>query len=73
MTARWIPEAPAFSERASRLLLMLGGLLVASGLLMAYQRSLGMIGFLLAGIIGLWMIATIFIQDRRSRKRKGKS
>ena len=33
----------------------------------------GMIGFLLAGIIGLWMIATIFVQDRRSRKRKGKS
>jgi len=53
--------------------LVLGGLLVASGLLMAYQRSLGMIGFLFAGIIGLWMIATIFIQDRRSRKRKGKS
>jgi len=40
---------------------------------MAYQRSLGMIGFLIAGILGLWMIATIFIQDRRSRKRKGKS
>jgi ubiquinone biosynthesis protein len=53
--------------------LVLGGVLVASGLLMAYQRSLGMIGFLLAGIIGLWMIGTIFIQDRRSRKRKGKS
>jgi ubiquinone biosynthesis protein len=53
--------------------LVLGGLLVSSGLLMAYQRSLGMIGFLLAGIVGLWMIATILIQDRRSRKRKGKS
>jgi ubiquinone biosynthesis protein len=53
--------------------LVLGGLLVASGLLMAYQRRLGMIGFLIAGILGLWMIATIFIQDRRSRKRKGKS
>jgi predicted unusual protein kinase regulating ubiquinone biosynthesis (AarF/ABC1/UbiB family) len=53
--------------------LVLGGLLVASGLLMAYQRSLGMIGFVIAGVIGLWMIATIFIQDRRSRKRKGKS
>jgi ubiquinone biosynthesis protein len=53
--------------------LVLGGLLVSSGLLMAYQRSLGMIGFLLAGIVGLWMIGTIFIQDRRSRKRKGKS
>ena len=53
--------------------LVLGGLLVASGLLMAYQRSLGMIGFLISGILGLWMIATIFIQDRRSRRRKGKS
>jgi predicted unusual protein kinase regulating ubiquinone biosynthesis (AarF/ABC1/UbiB family) len=53
--------------------LVLGGLLVASGLLMAYQRRLGMFGFLIAGIIGLWMIATIFVQDRRSRRRKGKS
>jgi ubiquinone biosynthesis protein len=53
--------------------LVLGGLLVASGLLMAYQRSLGMIGFVLAGALGLWMIFTILIQDRRSRRRKGKS
>lgn len=53
--------------------LVLGGLLVASGLLMAYQRRLGTIGFLVAGVIGLWMITTIFIQDRRSRRRKGKS
>jgi len=53
--------------------LVLGGLLVASGLLMAYQRSLGMIGFIIAGALGLWMIVTILIQDRRSRKRKGKS
>jgi ubiquinone biosynthesis protein len=53
--------------------LVLGGLLVASGLLMAYQRSLGMIGFLLSGALGLWMIFTILIQDRRSRRRKGKS
>jgi ubiquinone biosynthesis protein len=51
--------------------LVLGGLLVASGLLMAYQRRLGMIGFLIAGILGLWMVATILVQDRRSRKRKG--
>jgi predicted unusual protein kinase regulating ubiquinone biosynthesis (AarF/ABC1/UbiB family) len=52
--------------------LVLGGLLVASGLLMAYQRNLAMIGFLIAGAIGLWMVGTILIQDRRSRKRKGK-
>ena len=53
--------------------LVLGGLLVASGLLMAYQRRLGIIGFLVAGIVGLWMVATILISDRRSRKRKGKN
>jgi predicted unusual protein kinase regulating ubiquinone biosynthesis (AarF/ABC1/UbiB family) len=53
--------------------LVLGGLLVASGLLMAYQRRLGMVGFIIAGALGLWMIATILIQDRRSRRRKGKS
>jgi ubiquinone biosynthesis protein len=53
--------------------LVLGGLLVASGLLMAYQRRLGMIGFLIAGIIGLWMVATILISDRKSRKKKGKT
>jgi len=48
-------------------------LLVASGLLMAYQRRLGMIGFFIAAMIGLWMIVTILIQDRRSKRRKGKS
>src|SRR5437762_2723292 len=48
--------------------LVLGGLLVASGLLMAYQRSLAMIGFLIAGILGLWMVFAILVQDRRSRK-----
>src|SRR3954467_10516618 len=53
--------------------LVLGGLLVASGLLMAYQRSLAMVGFVIAGALGLWMVFAILIQDRRSRKRKGKS
>lgn len=52
--------------------LVLGGLLVASGLLMAYQRRLGIVGFLIAGVVGLWMVATILISDRRSRKQKGK-
>jgi predicted unusual protein kinase regulating ubiquinone biosynthesis (AarF/ABC1/UbiB family) len=53
--------------------LVLGGLLVASGLLMAYQPRLAMIGFLIAGILGLSMVGTILISDRRSRKRKGKN
>ncbi|HEX7596283.1 MAG TPA: hypothetical protein VF387_07995, partial [Gemmatimonadaceae bacterium] len=53
--------------------LVLGGLLVASGSLMAYQPRLGMLGFVLAAVVGLWMVGTILIQDRRSRRRKGKS
>ncbi|MFL5568190.1 MAG: AarF/UbiB family protein [Gemmatimonadaceae bacterium] len=53
--------------------LVLGGLLVASGYMMPYRRSLAMVGFVIAGVLGLWMIGTIFVQDRRSRKRKGSS
>ena len=53
--------------------LVLGGLLVASGYMMAYQRRLATVGFVIAGALGLWMIGTILIQDRRSRRRKGKT
>ena len=38
--------------------LVLGGLLVASGLLMAYQRRLGIAGFLIAALLE-WMVGTI--------------
>jgi hypothetical protein len=40
-----------------------GGLLVASGQLMAWQPRLTTVRFLIAAIIGLWMVATILIQD----------
>ena len=53
--------------------LVLGGLLVASGLLMQFQPRLAMLGFLIAAVLGLWMVFAILVQDRRSRKRKGKS
>jgi predicted unusual protein kinase regulating ubiquinone biosynthesis (AarF/ABC1/UbiB family) len=53
--------------------LVLGGLLVASGLLLQYQRRLGTIGFVLAGVIGMYMVITIMISDRKSKRRKGKS
>ncbi|HET9775695.1 MAG TPA: AarF/UbiB family protein [Gemmatimonadaceae bacterium] len=53
--------------------LVLGGLLVASGYMIQVQRRLATAGFIIAGAIGLWMIATILIQDRRSRRRKGKT
>jgi len=53
--------------------LVLGGLLVASGLLMQFQPRLAMVGFLIAAALGLWMVFAILVQDRRSRRRKGKS
>src|SRR2546423_1967576 len=53
--------------------LVLGGLLVASGLLMQFQPGLAMLGFLIAAALGLWMVFAILVQDRRSRRRKGKS
>jgi ubiquinone biosynthesis protein len=53
--------------------LVLGGLLVASGYMMQFQPSLAMVGFLIAGVLGLWMVFAILVQDRRSRGRKGKT
>jgi len=53
--------------------LVLGGLLVASGLLLQHRPRLGTIGFLIAGALGLYMVVTILISDRRSKRRKGKS
>jgi len=52
--------------------LVLGGLLVASGLLMQFQPRLAMFGFIIAAALGLWMVFAILVQDRRSRRRKGK-
>lgn len=45
--------------------LVLAGVVVASALLLPHQRILGMIGFVIAGVIGLWMVATILISDRK--------
>jgi ubiquinone biosynthesis protein len=45
--------------------LVLAGTVVASASLYPYQKVLGMIGFIIAGAIGLWMVATILISDRK--------
>jgi ubiquinone biosynthesis protein len=47
--------------------LVLGGLIVASALLMPYRRTLGTIGFVLAGLIGLYMVLVIMFTDRRDK------
>jgi ubiquinone biosynthesis protein len=45
--------------------LVLAAVVVASALLFPYQRTLGMIGFVIAGVLGLWMVITIMYTDSR--------
>lgn len=44
--------------------LVLAGTVVASAMLIQYQRSLGMFGFVLAGVIGIYMVLSILWTDR---------
>jgi predicted unusual protein kinase regulating ubiquinone biosynthesis (AarF/ABC1/UbiB family) len=44
--------------------LVLAGLLIASAMLIQYRRALGTAGFLLAGVVGLWMVLAIVWSDR---------
>jgi predicted unusual protein kinase regulating ubiquinone biosynthesis (AarF/ABC1/UbiB family) len=45
--------------------LVLAGLLIASAMLIQYRRALGTAGFLLAGVVGLWMVLAIVWSDRK--------
>lgn len=45
--------------------LILAGLLVASAMLLPHSRRLGMVGFWVAGVLGLYMVLTIWFTDRR--------
>lgn len=45
--------------------LVLAALIIASAQLLPYWRTLGTIGFTLAGVLGLWMVATILYSDRK--------
>ena len=44
--------------------LVLAGTIVASAMLIQYQRSLGTLGFILAGVIGIYMVLSILWTDR---------
>jgi hypothetical protein len=46
---------------------VLAGLLIASAMLINSRRTLGTIGFVLAGAIGLWMVLSILWTDRKSK------
>jgi predicted unusual protein kinase regulating ubiquinone biosynthesis (AarF/ABC1/UbiB family) len=49
--------------------LVLAGLVVASAMLLPYHRALGTGGFVLAGVIGLWMVFAILWTDRVAGRR----
>jgi ubiquinone biosynthesis protein len=46
--------------------LVLAGVVVASALLMPHMRWLGTIGFVIAGVIGLYMVVSILVSDRKA-------
>jgi predicted unusual protein kinase regulating ubiquinone biosynthesis (AarF/ABC1/UbiB family) len=51
--------------------LVLAGLLIASAMLIPSRRTLGTAGFLLAGIVGLWMVFAIVSSDRHGNRPHG--
>jgi ubiquinone biosynthesis protein len=48
--------------------LVLGAIVVASAMLLPHRRTLGTTGFIIAGLIGLYMVVSILVQDRSERR-----
>lgn len=48
--------------------LVLGGIVVASAMLLPHRRTLGTTGFIIAAIIGLYMVVSILVQDRSEKR-----
>ena len=70
-----VPQLPALivalEKVANRIFsgLVLAGLLVASSQLLPYWRTLGMIGFIIAAVVALYIVITITMSDRRGNRR----
>src|ERR687893_20313 len=47
--------------------LVLAGIIIASAMLLPHRRALGTAGFWIAGAIGLYMVVSIWVRDRRER------
>jgi predicted unusual protein kinase regulating ubiquinone biosynthesis (AarF/ABC1/UbiB family) len=68
------PQLPAMLEGmqkiANRVLigLIIAGLLISSGLLLRYYQILGLVGLILAGGIGLYVLINVLVTDRRATK-----
>ena len=45
--------------------LVLAGIVVASAMLLPHRRNLGTAGFIIAGVLGLYMVVNILLSDRR--------
>ena len=45
--------------------LVLAGIVVASAMLLPYRRALGTAGFIIAGMLGIYMVLNIMLSDRR--------
>jgi hypothetical protein len=66
-----IPEIPVLLKGMQKIAnrvftgLVLAGLLISSGMLLPYWRTLGTIGFAISAGIALWMVATILMSDRK--------
>jgi predicted unusual protein kinase regulating ubiquinone biosynthesis (AarF/ABC1/UbiB family) len=48
--------------------LVLGGVVVASAMLLPHRRTLGTAGFIIAALIGIYMVVSILVSDRRERR-----
>lgn len=48
--------------------LVLGGVVVASAMLLPHRRTLGTTGFIIAALIGIYMVISILVSDRRERR-----
>ncbi|HET7189162.1 MAG TPA: AarF/UbiB family protein [Gemmatimonadaceae bacterium] len=66
-----VPQLPALivalQKVANRVFsgLVLAGLLVASAQLLPYWRALGTAGFVIAAVLGIYMVLTIMVSDRK--------
>jgi len=66
-----VPQLPALivalQKVANRVFsgLVLAGLLIASSQLLPYWRTLGLVGFVIAAVIGIYMVLTILFSDRK--------
>jgi hypothetical protein len=49
---------------------VLTGLLIASAMLLPHSERLGTAGFVIAAAIGMYMVASILLSDRRERRTR---